>query len=36
MIVTFGDHGTEAIYNLERTKEVRKTLPTELHGVAKR
>jgi hypothetical protein len=31
-----GDHGTEAIYNLERTKEARKTLPTELHGVAKR
>jgi len=36
MIVAFGDHGTEAIYNLERTKEARKTLPTELHGVAKR
>ncbi len=36
MIAGFGDPGTEDIYNLERTKEARKTLPSELHVVAKR
>ena len=36
MIVDFGDHGTEDIYNFERTKEACKTPPAELHGVAKR
>ncbi len=36
MIVSFGDVGTEDIYNLEASRDARKILPIELHSVAKR